>query len=63
MVIVVPFEGVEDAEIFRYNLSHKVLHRYNPMPVAFSFLRPLFPVKPRSKILGKSLEEIPIPLS
>lgn len=46
MVIVVPFEGTEDAEIFRYNLSHRVLHKYNPIPVAFSFFLPLFPVKP-----------------
>lgn len=39
------------------------LQRYSPRPLAFLSIRPLYPVKPFSKILGSSSLLIPIPVS
>ena len=39
------------------------LQRYSPMPVAFLSLLPLYPVKPFSKIRGRSSFAIPMPVS
>ena len=62
-VIVVPSPSEEAACIPKYSLSHKLLHKYSPIPVAFSFIRQFLPVNPRSKMREISLGQIPMPLS
>ena len=45
------------------SLSHSLWHRYRPSPVESCRIRPLRPVKPFSKIRGRSSGGMPIPLS
>lgn len=53
----------ELAEIPIPSLSQSRLQRYRPIPVELLIIRPFCPVNPFSKIRGRSLAGMPMPLS
>lgn len=61
ILTLVPISSCEDIFKSKYSLSHNCLHKYSPMPVAFSKFLPFVPVKPFSNTFCNSFSAIPMP--
>lgn len=63
MRMVVPCSACDSAVMVWFRFRQIRRQRYSPMPLAFLSVLPLQPVKPFSKIRGRSSAAMPIPVS